>query len=241
MTQQNVNAKRKRLSTRSLVISVVIVAVLIVALAYASITRPTAMVPSSNSSNNHPPNSSSNQTAIIFNFDTGSPSLVEGQNTPFNQTTNGLTASFSSPSDSVTPAFSIQSYDTTFIVLPQFSGNWLYDNKPTRDSLIIRFNQSLTSINFTFATRESRRGSATQSTNVTLTAYANSTDSTPIGTATASGTFTSNAYPQGTLSFTSVNQPFNLVRIEIPDVFQGVTDFFIDNITVITAEQNNPK
>jgi len=236
--QQNADAKakRSRFSTRVQVIAIVVVSILIVSALYTSMKLPTLTFPPSNSSDN-PQDSASSQTAVVFDFDSGSPSLVEGQNTPFNQTSDGLTANFSSPSDSVSPAFSIQSYDTTFIALPQFSGRWLYDNKPTRDSLIIRFSQPLTSINFTFATRESRRGSEVQSTNVTLTAYANSTDSTPIGSATAPGTFSSNAYPQGTLSFTSVNHPFNLVRIEIPSVFQGVTDFFIDDIIVITAKR----
>lgn len=238
-TQQNANPKirKNRLSTRNLVIVVVIVAFLIVAIVYAALNAPVATVPSSNSSNNQTSNSTSNQTAIVFDFDTGFPPLVEGQNTPFNQTVNGTTASFSSPSDSAYPAFSIQSYETTFIVLSQFSGKWLYDNKPSRDALIIRFSSPLTSINFTFATRESRRGTATQSTNVTLTAYMDSTDSAPIGSATAPGTFISNAYPQGTVSFTSVDQPFNLVKIEIPNAFQSVTDFFIDNIAVTLAEQ----
>jgi len=184
--QQNATAKAKksRLSTRSLVTAIIIVSILIVSIVYTSMNLPTATPPSTNppsNSSNNPPSSTSSQNAIVFDFDTGSPSLIEGQNTPLNQTSNGITASFSSPSDSVSPAFSIQSYSTTFIVLPQFSDRWLYDNGPSRDSLIIRFSQSLTSINFTFATRESRRGSTTQLTNVTLTAYANSTDSTPIG------------------------------------------------------------
>jgi len=236
-TQQSESAKmkRNRLSTRNLMLVIVAVAVLVVAVVYASIHVLTATPPST-APHITPLNPTANQTAITFDFDTGSPFLVEGQNTPLNQTSSGLTARFSSPSDLVTPAFSIQSYDTTFLVLSQFSGRWLYDNKPSRDSLDIKFSQHLTSINFTFATLEYHGGPTTEPSNITLTAYMNSTDTTPVGSATARGTFSSALYPQGTLSFTSGGQPFNLVRIWIP--YQprpvSVTDFFVDNI-VITA------
>ena len=172
-----------------------------------------------------------------FDFDTGSPSLIEGQNTPLDQTSNGLTASFSSPSDSVNPAFSIQSYHTTFFELSQFSGRWLYDNKPSRDILDIKFSQQLTSINFTFATLEYHGGPSTEPSNITLVAYINSTDTPPIGSTAAHGTFSSALYPQGTLSFNSGGQPFNLVRIEIPYTPLGTTDFFIDNVIVTMTQQ----
>jgi len=70
-------------------------------------------------------------TTITYDFNNGKPVLLEGQNTPFSQTSSGVTAHFSSPSD---PAvFSIQSYDTTFYTLSQFSGNYLFDNKISRD------------------------------------------------------------------------------------------------------------
>ena len=54
-------------------------------------------------------------TTITYDFNTGQPVLAEGQNTPLNQTSNGVTAHISSPSDPA--AFSIQSYDTTFYTL----------------------------------------------------------------------------------------------------------------------------
>jgi len=223
--------ERNRLSTRSQVIVIVIVAVLAVAAVYVSIHLP-SVIP-----NNTTPNHMLNQTTITFNFDTGSPSLIEGQNTPISQTSNGLTASFSAPSDLAIPAFSIQSYDTTFIKLPQFSGRWLYDNKPSRDLLEIKFSQQLTSINFTFATLEYHGGPSTEPSNITLIAYVNSTDTTPVGSTSVHGTFISALYPQGTLSFNSGGRPFNLVRIEIPYVPQGATDFFLDNIIVTTIQQ----
>jgi len=226
--QQNENAKtkRKRLSTRNLMLIVAVLAVLVIAIIYTSIYPPTA-----------PSNSTDEQTAIAFDFDTGSPFLIEGQNTPLSQTSNGLTASFSSPSDSATPAFSIQSYDTTFFELPQFSGRWLYDNKPSRDLLDIKFSQQLASINFTFATLEYHGGPSAEPSDITLVAYVNSTDTIPVGSTAVHGTFISALYPQGTLSFNSGGRPFNLVRIEIPYVPQGATDFFLDNIIVTTIQQ----
>jgi len=233
-TQKTERTKmRARLSARRLVLVTAVVAVLVVVVVYALFSVPTffpSTTPPSNS-----PNSTPTQPTITFDFDTGAPFLVEGQNTPFNQTSSGLTARFNSPSDLANPAFSVQSYDTTFFVLPQFSGRWLYDNKPTSDSLDITFSNKLTSINITFATLEYHGGPTKEPTEIKLTAYMNSTDTIPIGSATARATFSSSSYPQGTLSFTS-DQSFNLVRIEIPYVPQGATDFFVDNIMVTTTQ-----
>jgi len=217
---------RNRLSARNLVLMEVAVAVLVVALIYVSIPLPKI----------NSPYPATTQPTITFDFDTGFPFLVETQNTPLNQTASGLTARFSSPFDPITPAFSIQSYETTFLVLPQFSGKWLYDNKPSMDFLDIMFSQQLTSINLTFATLEYHGGPSTEPSDIKLTGYMNSTDTTPVGSATARGAFSSGLYPQGTLSFTSGDHPFNLVRIEIPYVPQGATDFFVDNIIVTTIQ-----
>jgi len=201
----------------------VAVLVILVALAYILSNAPTV---------------TPTEPTITFDFDTGYPLLVETQNTPLNQTSGGVTARFSSPSDLTAPAFSVQSYDTTFFKLSQFSGKWLYDNKPSMDPLDIMFSQPLTSISLTFATFEYHGGPGTEPTNITLTAYMNSVDTTPVGWATARGTFSNSLYPQGVLSFNSGGQPFNLVRIEIP--YQGpkaATAFFVDNVIVETIQQ----
>jgi len=170
------------------------------------------------------------ETTVSFDFDNGYPLLAETQNTPLNQTVSGITAHFSSPSDTVTaPAFSIQSYDTTFTKLSQFSGKYLYDNKPSRDTLEIEFSQQLESVTFTFATVEY----GTDPSDIKLTAFLGSNDMSPVGSTTASGTYETGLYPQGVLSFNSVGKPFNLLRIEIP--FQGAgspTNFYVDNIIV---------
>jgi len=175
---------------------------------------------------------------VTFNFDTGTPAL-SSQPTPFSQTSNGVTATFSSPSDAA--AFSVQRYETTFIKLSQFSGNYLYDNKPSRDALDIKFDVPITSITFTFATFEFH-GATGEPSVITLQAYMDSTATTPIGSATAHGTWpTGDAYPQGTLSYNSNNQQFNMVRIEL--LYQGTiaaNDFSLDNVLIVTASSPTP-
>ena len=89
-------------------------------------------------------------TSLVFNFDSGSPALSPGRPTPFNQTVANVTATFSSILDP--SAFSVQRYETTFFVLSEFSGNYLYDNKLATRSVDIRFDANLTSIEFAFAT-----------------------------------------------------------------------------------------
>lgn len=179
--------------------------------------------------------SPTNDATITFNFDKGSPVLVETQNTPFNQTVGNLTAFFSSPSDKSRAAFSIQSYSTTFVSLSKFSGKWLYDNQPVSDILEISFSQPLASLSFTFATVEYHGGAGTQPSNITLTAYMDSTNTNPIGQVSANGDFSNDPYPQGKLSLDSANKPFNIVRIEVPyQGANGAKDFYIDNIKVLT-------
>jgi hypothetical protein len=178
---------------------------------------------------------SSTEPAVTFDFDTGYPLLPEGQNLSFNQTSSEITAYFSSPSDTPSAsAFSIQNYETTFIKLSQFSGKYLYDNKPSRDTLEIRFSRQLKSISLTFATVEYQTDQ-TGPTYIILTAYANSADTTPVGSASARGTFLTGLYPQGVLSFDSNDKPFNLVRIEMSSEGPGeATNFFVDNIKIRT-------
>jgi len=173
---------------------------------------------------------------VSFDFDTGTPSLSMGQSIPFNQTSGEVTAYFSSPSGPA--AFSIQSDSTTFYKLSQFSGKYLYDNSPLRDTLEIKLSHYLNSITFSFATIEYRGSSGDEPSNITLTAYVDSTATTPIGSAKARGTWPSggDTHPQGTLNFNSGSQQFSLVKIELP--YQGprsAVDFLVDNITVTTT------
>lgn len=113
----------------------------------------------------------------------------------------------------------------------------MYDNNPLRNSLDIKFNQHLTNISLTFATFEYHGGPGVEPSNITLTAYMDSTATIPIGSAIARGTWPSgDSYPQGTLTFSLGDQAFNLVRIELP--YQGpngAVDFLVDNIKVTEA------
>jgi len=52
---------------------------------------------------------------------------------------------------------------------------------------------------------------------------------------TARGTYGSDSFPQGALSFNSGGQPFNLVTIELVPQPRGGSSFFVDNITVKTS------
>ncbi len=169
-----------------------------------------------------------------FDFDTGTPTLISKMNTPLDQTKSGVTARFSSPSDPA--AFSIQSYETEFIKLSQFQGNYLSDSRLQRDILEIRFNQPLSSITFTFATFESHGAPTALPAYMKLTAYMDTT-SNLVGSMSARGTWPTgpDAYPQGTLTYTSPNQAFNYVRIELP-VQSGTTasEYLIDTVIVTT-------
>jgi hypothetical protein len=170
---------------------------------------------------------------VNFDFDTASPVGSPSMNTPLSQTNGGITAQFSSPSDPA--AFSIQNSDTTLYKLSEFTGSYLSDNKPTRDTLDIRFSASLTSLTFTFATFEYHGAQTSQPSYILMTSYLDST-SNLIGSTTARGTWPSggNAFPQGTLTYTSTN-PFNFIRIELPfQSQQGSVDYLIDTIIVTT-------
>jgi len=184
-----------------------------------------------------PPSSSQpaeSHSTIIFDFDRGIPTVLEGHSTPFSQTSGGVTSSFSSNADP--SAFSIQSYKSTFYTLSQFSNRYLYDNKITRDFLYIAFSQPVTEINFTFATVEYEGpGHLETPSTIKLTAYLNSIHSTPISSGFANGNFSSSSFPQGTMSFDSGVKSFNIVKIELLYQINGGTDFLIDNIVVITA------
>jgi hypothetical protein len=174
-------------------------------------------------------------TTITYDFNNGIPVLSEGQNTPFNQKVGGLTAYFSSRSDPT--AFSIQSYDTTFYKLSQFSGNYLFDNKAMKNTLEIKFSQTITSISLTFATVEYHGvGNVDEPSVIKLTAYLNSTQLTLIGSATAQGVFSSDFYPQGTLSYNGNGKEFNQITIELPQQKGSTTEFFVDTIVVTPSQ-----
>ncbi len=167
---------------------------------------------------------------VNFNFDDGVPALVPGQGTSFDQTSAGLSAHFSSPSDNHGPAFSIQSDSTTGFRMSLFSGNYLYDNNLNRNLLDIKFSQPINSISLAFATADFQQVEVP--TTIQVTAFQNSTGTSPVGSATAHGTYGSDTMPMGTLSFSTSGQSFDLVEIGIPFQPRGASDFFLDNIVV---------
>jgi hypothetical protein len=161
--------------------------------------------------NNNPPEGS---VTFAFDFDTGSPALAaQASNTPFEQTVGGVTAHFSSPTDPA--AFSIQNQDTTFFVLPQLSGNYLYQNESSRTKLRIEFSRALINITLTFATIEYHDvGEVDQPTTIELTAYVHSAGTPAVGSATARGVFPEvYTYPRARYRSIQAASPLTLWRL----------------------------
>jgi hypothetical protein len=138
---------------------------------------------------------------------------------------NGVTGTFTGP-------FSIQNASTTFLTLSQLSNNYLYPNLTTA-TLTIAFDRPLNSITLTFATTDLPAHFEIPTT-MQLTAYQNST-ATPVGSATATGTYTTDSLPQGTLSFNAGVQWFNLVELRVAQTPPpNVRNFLVDNV-IVTA------
>lgn len=145
-----------------------------------------------------------------------------------------MTARFSSQSDP--SGYSVQSSQTTFLTLTQFSRNYLFDNDPFLNPLRMDFDRPLTGISLTFATSDNHGpGNVEVPSEVKLTAYLSSADASPVGSATSRGTFSEESLPQGTLSFNSGPQTFDSVVIEIVLQQRGGTSLLADNVTVTTA------
>ncbi len=174
---------------------------------------------------------------VTFDFDTGTPPLSAGIGTPLDQTKTGVSAHFSSPSDSIGQGYSVQNAGTTFWTLSLFSGNYLIPNSVFKSFLDIKFSQQLTAITLDFATADFQQVEVPSPLQVT--AYENST-ATPIGSATAQGTYGGDTMPMGTLSFNSGGKPFNLVELGLPFYPNGASDFLVDNITVTVAPAPTP-
>ena len=182
----------------------------------------------------HWPACSAEASIVTFDFDTGTPPTSDPRVFPLTglpQTSGGLTANFIPEfAPSSTAGFSIQNASTTFFVLSQFSGNYIYPNSLTPGSLDIAFSQNVDSISLTFATADLEAEADTPAT-VLLSAYESSKASF-VGSASAHGAYIGDTWPEGTLSLSSLT-PFNLVEISIP-LPASTADFFLDNVTVST-------
>lgn len=163
------------------------------------------------------------QTAL-FDFDTGSPTVGQGQGMPGSQSHNSLTASFTPLGGS----WSIQTRSSSVIgAPPSFSGNFLYPGT-WWSSFQIQFSAPITNLAFDFMTGDVSSEYNTPST-VRVTAFNDSTVTPAIGSGVAQGDWNHGAYPDGHLNFTSI-KPFNLVTVDIAPV--GVVSglLFVDNI-----------
>jgi hypothetical protein len=167
---------------------------------------------------------------VTFDFDSGTPTLTTGQNVPFDQTSGGITAHFSSPGG---PAFSIQSDATTGWKLSQFSGHYLYANNQNGNALDIKFSQQVNSITLTFATADFQQVEVP--TTIQLAGYLDSTSTPAVGSTTMHGAYGGDTMPMGVVTFNSGAKPFNLVEITIPSQALAAGAFFVDNIRVTAA------
>lgn len=166
---------------------------------------------------------------VTFDFDNGMPPLAAGQSTPFDQTSGGITARFSSPSGA---AFSIQTDSSTGWKMSRFSGKYLSSNNLNLNTLVIRFSQPASGIALTFATSDFHQAETT--TSVQLTASMDVSGAI-VGSGTARGTYGGDTMPTGTLSFQSSGSPFNIAEITIPRQALAASSFLIDNVTVTPA------
>jgi hypothetical protein len=176
---------------------------------------------------------------VTFSFDGGTPTLGLGTPTPFAHTMGSVTAQFSSPTEwSGSPAYAVQSQNTTFYTLSMFQGKYLCDARHNLDTLQIRFDAPLDSVTLTFATMDLQDNSEVPS-DFELTAYLNSTNNL-VGSVTTHATYTvTDTFPQGTISFSSGGVPFNMIQLVLRST-TGTTDFLVDNITVNTIPTPEP-
>jgi hypothetical protein len=151
----------------------------------------------------------------IFNFDSDS----VGTSTTFTDTSNGLSATFSSSADPGGFIIYASMFDT-------LTGNVLGDPGPSGLgglNLDISFSQDLASVSLDFATADFGTASP-----LTITAYENSTF---IGSASSSGETPSGfIFPEGAVSF--AGSPFNQLVVS-----SSAPDFAVDNIDVVAAPE----
>lgn len=168
----------------------------------------------------------------IFDFDSNDPPLNLGQNTPFSVAVNGVLATFKSPTNPA--AFSVQSASTTSFKLSKFSGKYLFDNDMARNPLIIEFNRTISSISISFATIEYHGAPGREPTPLAMSAYLTSKTPNLVATVTARGSWpVGDSFPQGSITFNSSGEPFNLVRIDlVVEDLASANDFLVDDIVV---------
>jgi hypothetical protein len=149
----------------------------------------------------------------VFDFE----DVPVGTSTPFSETNNGVTASFSSPADpggfTITPSF----------WAPPIVGNVLFDPGPSGASSIpldVVFSSPITSVSLDFATDGDSPFNL-----VTAVGSASATGSVPSGF----------SFPQGSISFSSAT-PFTAIELSASDA----PFFAVDNISITSASVPEP-
>lgn len=167
-------------------------------------------------------------TALVFDFDSGTPALTIAQAAPLDQAASGVTAHFASPSPA---GFSVQDAASAAVSLSSFSGKFLH-SFGAGGVLEIQFDSPVSGISMKFATADAP-GAAPSTVHVT--AYQTSTAAPPVGGSTAEGTWhAGDSMPSGVLALGG-SAPFTVVRIEISGA--GLT---IDDIGVTPATSLGP-
>lgn len=166
--------------------------------------------------------------SVTFDFDTGTPALIQRQNLPLSQTAGGITAQFSA----VAGSFSIQTDISTGFHLAQFSGKYLYPNNLLGNVLRIQFSRALTEVAFDFATTDYPPTEVP--TPILLTAFSVVPGLTnTVGSVTIHAAYGTNTYPMGAFAFNSGDKLFNQVEIRIRP--GGGATFFLDTLRAVAV------
>lgn len=168
---------------------------------------------------------------FIFDFDTGTPVLAEGQGMPFEQTTGGFTITCSSPQ---TGDCGITSETASGQALSQFSGRYLA-SLADGAVLVIQFAQPVTGVSLDFATVEA--ADVPVAADLRLTAVDTSSGvAFDAGTGIAHGAVgTGDTLPAGTLNFNSASGSFDEIRLQMHDASSASIRFLVDNLVVSPA------
>lgn len=165
---------------------------------------------------------------ISYDFDALTPALDLGLAVPFDQTSLGYTASFSSASAG---AFSVQTQSASGETLSHFSGFYLGATVDAA-SLDMQMNQPVTGISLDFATVEGV--DVPVASTLQLTAIDNSSGApVVVGTVIAHGKVTAgDTRPVGSISFNAASGSFDQIILQLPDLPAGAQRFLVDNIEV---------
>lgn len=165
---------------------------------------------------------------IPFDFDTAIPVPALNQVLPIDQTSLGLTATFSSPE---ADAFRVRTKAASGQTLAKFSGNYL-EGTVDAATLSIQLAQPVTGVSMDFATVEPLN--VPLPSDLQITAIDNSSGAPiVVGTAIAHGVVAAgDSLPVGTISLNTAGSSFDEITVQLPALPQGAQRFLIDNVMV---------